>query len=144
VTVRPQFLLDTDTCIYLLNGNQQIKTRVAEVGVDAIAVAIPTVAELYFGAYNSKRVEANLARVRAFLAEPGPKVLPLDDSAAEYFGKFKAALRAAGKPIGDLDLLIAGIAACNDLKVVTNNTAHFERIKDIEVENWLTPPTSSS
>jgi predicted nucleic acid-binding protein len=50
------YCLDTDMCIYLLNGHPRVKTRVAEVGVTALAVAIPTVGELYFGAYNSGRV----------------------------------------------------------------------------------------
>ena len=72
-----QYLLDTDMCIYLLNGDERVKNRVAQVGIEAISVAILTVGELYFGAYNSARVETNLARIRAFLSPPGPSVLPL-------------------------------------------------------------------
>jgi len=44
------YLLDTDMCIYLLNGHRRVKTRVAQVGIAALAVAIPTVGALYFGA----------------------------------------------------------------------------------------------
>lgn len=132
-----QYLLDTDMCIYLLNSDARVKARVAQVGVEVLAVAIPTVAELYFGAYNSARVEANLARVRAFLSVPGQQVLLIDDATADYFGKFKAALRRTGSPIGDVDLFIAGVAASRGLKVVTNNTTHFERIPDITLENWI-------
>ena len=81
------YCLDTDMCIYLLNGHPRVKTRVAEVGVTALAVAIPTVGELYFGAYNSGRVEANVARVRAFLSPPGPQVLLIDEPAAGAPGR---------------------------------------------------------
>ena len=98
------YLLDTDMCIYLLNGNPRVKARVAQVGVAALAVAIPTVGELYFGAYNSARVEANIARVRAFLSPPGPQILLVDELVAEQFGRFKASLHRQGKPIGDIDL----------------------------------------
>ena len=132
-----RYILDTDICIYLLNGNQRVKDVVAQLGVEAIAVAIPTVAELYFGAYNSTRVQANLARIRAFFSHPGPRILPIDDAAADCFGRFKALLRGMGKPVGDIDLLIAGVAASRDLTVVTSNTAHFERISGINLENWL-------
>jgi tRNA(fMet)-specific endonuclease VapC len=132
-----KYLLDTDMCIYLLNGDERVKSRVAQAGVAAISVSILTVGELYFGAYNSARLEANLERIREFLSSPGPIVLSIDDAAAKYFGKFKAALRRDGKPIGDVDLLIAGIAASRGLKVVTNNTEHFERIAEISLENWL-------
>ena len=137
MTSAVQYLLDTDMCIYLLNGDERIKSRVAQVGVEAISVSILTVGELYFGAYNSARLEANMERIHEFLSYPGPIVLAIDDAAADYFGKFKAALRREGKPIGDVDLLIAGVAASRGLKVVTNNTEHFERIADISLENWL-------
>jgi tRNA(fMet)-specific endonuclease VapC len=139
-----RYLLDTDMCIYLLNGDTRVKTRVAQVGIESIAVSIPTVGELYFGAYNSARVESNLARVRAFLSAPGPAVLLVDDAAADYFGRFKAELRRAGKLIGDIDLLIAGVAASGGLKVITNNSEHFERIPNISLENWLKPFAASS
>ena len=138
-----QFLLDTDMCIYLLNGDVRVKDGVAAVGVEAIAVSVLTVGELYFGAYNSSRVEANVTRIRTFLAAPGPCVLPIDNTAAESFGRFKAALRRTGQPIGDLDLLIAGVAVSHGLKIVTNNTAHFERIAGVSVENWLYPDGSA-
>ena len=129
------YLLDTDTCIYLLNGNAQVKARVEEEGVETLAVAIPTVGELYFGAYNSIRVEANLTRIQAFFSPPGPVVLSIDDTAAHHFGRVKAALRRMGKPIGDIDLLIAGVAVSHKLKIVTNTTEHFERIPEITIEN---------
>jgi hypothetical protein len=35
------YLLDTDMCIYLLNGHPRVKARVAQVGIVALAVAIP-------------------------------------------------------------------------------------------------------
>ena len=116
----------------------------AQVGIAALAVAIPTVGELYFGAYNSARVEANVMRVRAFLSSPGPQVLLIDERAAEQFGHFKALLRCAGRPIGDIDLFIAGVAVRHGLTVVTNNTEHFARIPDLSLENWREPPQASS
>lgn len=135
---RLEYLLDTDMCVYLLNGNDRLKNRVAAVGVQSLAVAVPTVAELCFGAHNSARVKENLERVRDFPANPGPAVLPIDDAAAESFGESKARLRREGQPISDFDLLIAGVAASAGLAIVTNNTEHFKRIPDLALENWLT------
>ena len=138
------YCLDTDVCLYLLNGHPRVKTWVAEVGGTALAVAIPTVGELYFGAYNSGRVEANVARVRAFLSPPGPQVLLIDEPAAEQFGRFKALLRRAGRLIGDIDLFIAGVAVRHGLTVVTNNTDHFAQLPALPLENWLEPSQQSS
>ncbi len=41
-----------------------------------------------------------------------------------------ADLYQQGKIIGDADILIAATAIESDLLLVTNNTAHFSRIKD--------------
>jgi tRNA(fMet)-specific endonuclease VapC len=58
-----KFLLDTDTCVYLLNGSPSLKKKVEEVGVFSLAISNSVLAELYFGAYNSKKAEDNLKRI---------------------------------------------------------------------------------
>ena len=42
-----------------------------------------------------------------------------------------------GELIGDADILIAASALSNGCGIVTNNEAHFRRIADLQVENWL-------
>jgi len=47
-------------------------------------------------------------------------------------------LRKEGKPIHDeFDLLIGATAAENKLVMVTDNKKDFERLEDIEIENWF-------
>ena len=46
-------------------------------------------------------------------------------------------LRRRGEPVGDLDLQIAGVAVSRGLTLVTNNTRHFDRVPDLQLENWL-------
>jgi tRNA(fMet)-specific endonuclease VapC len=75
---------------------------------------------------------------------PGPQVLRIDELAAEQFGRFKALLRRVGRPIGDIELFIAGVAVRYGLTVVTNNTDHFARIPDLPREHWLEPSQQSS
>ena len=41
--------------------------------------------------------------------------------------------RAAGKTVGDLDLLIGGAAFRHRLTVLTNNRRHFELIEGIQL-----------
>jgi tRNA(fMet)-specific endonuclease VapC len=131
-----RYLLDTDTCIYLLNGESKVKNRIAQIGIESLAIASITKGELYFGAYNSSQVENNLERIQTFFTMPAPKILPLDEEVMEIFGRLKAELRRQGQLIGDIDLLIAGVAISNNLIVVTNNTKHFERIPNLSLENW--------
>jgi tRNA(fMet)-specific endonuclease VapC len=138
-----RYVLDTDMCIYLLNGNETVKAKLAEAGLEAVSVAMPTVGELYFGAYNSSHVEANLARVRGFFEPPCPQLLAIDDAAMQCFGRFKAELRRKAQPVGDLDLQIAGVVVSRGLTLVTNNTRHFERIPDLPLDNWLAEPSGT-
>ena len=46
-------------------------------------------------------------------------------------------LFSAGQPIGIEDIMIASIALCNGLAVVSANVKHFSRIPDLRIENWL-------
>ena len=39
--------------------------------------------------------------------------------------------------ISDFDLLIGSTAIANDLIMITENTNEFERISNIELENWV-------
>lgn len=137
-----KFLLDTDTCVYLLNGNPSLKKKVEEVGVFSLAISNSVLAELYFGAYNSKKVEDNLKRINLF--KKNLTILSDSQESALRFGKIKAALRSKGKIIEDFDILIASIAIVNSCILITNNTDHFERIDDLQIENWLIDNSSKT
>lgn len=63
-------------------------------------------------------------------------VLPLTQNVADISASLYANLRKSGQPIDDIDLLIAGTAIANGLTLVTHNRKHFERITQLEVENW--------
>jgi len=45
-----KYLIDTNICVYLLNGDVALKSRVAKIGLSSIAVSNSILAELYFGA----------------------------------------------------------------------------------------------
>ena len=131
------YLLDTDTCIYWLRNRQSVRERVREVGWNQISICVITVAELYYGAYNSNRVTENLARAEFFIQNL--PVLPLNDTALRGFGDLKAELRRIGQPIADFDLLIASVALAESYILVTNNTRHYDRIPELQLENWALP-----
>lgn len=130
-----KYLLDTNICIYLLNGDKSLEKKVKETGVFSLAISNATLAELYFGAYNSKRIEENIKRIKVFKKHLA--VYSDSEKSAEIFGKFKSRLKAEGRIIEDFDILIASIAFTNDCILVTNNPKHFERIEELQAENWL-------
>lgn len=138
-----QFVLDTDTCIYLLNGVPSVKEHVLQVRVGSLAISIITLAELFFGAYHSQKQAHNLQRVRDFVSPPGPRILSVNSAIVEKFGEVKADLVRRGQVIGDFDMLIASTAFVHKCIVVTNNQEHYRRIKKLRLENWLGKPTGS-
>jgi len=129
------YILDTDTCIYWLKGNRNIENKIVEAGLGNIAVTIITACELYFGAYNSQKKQRNISTLNELFIEL--EVLQTRFEVAKVFGDIKTRLRREGKIINDADILIASIVIANDGILVTNNTAHFERISALKLENWL-------
>jgi tRNA(fMet)-specific endonuclease VapC len=129
------YLLDTDTCIYWLNGREVVRNKILSIGLSNVSICSISVAELYYGAYNSSRVEGNLTRAEIFIQNI--TVFPLNNGSLKLFGELKAQLRKLGQPVADFDLLIASVALAEKLILVTNNTRHYERITDIKLENWM-------
>lgn len=128
-----KYLLDTDWVIHYLNAHIGIVQRVDACRADGIAVSIATVAELYEGVYGSTDRQATEQTVQQFLK--GVPILGIDEATARRFGKERARLRAAGQPIGDVDLFIGATALTNDLTLLTNNRRHFERLEGLTIES---------
>lgn len=64
-------------------------------------------------------------------------LLPFTQKVADVAAELYADLRKQGQPIDDIDLLIAGTAIANGLTLVTHNRKHFDRIAQLEVEDWV-------
>jgi tRNA(fMet)-specific endonuclease VapC len=130
-----------------------ILDRFAESGISAVRTSIITRGELLYMAYNSERVDENLALVRAFLA--GISVHRIDRDTTEIYGRIKAAaLRRFGpkdrarrrhfslQSLGftDNDFWIAAIALRHGLIVVSADSdfARLAEVTDLRHESWLT------
>lgn len=131
----PRYFLDTNTCIYIINRRPP---HVAEVfgryRIGDVAVSSITVSELAFGVARSTRPGTREA-LGEFLLDL--ITVPYDDAAAWVYGELRAKLKAAGTPIGPLDLLIAVHALSADVTLVTNNVGEFGRVPGLKVENWF-------
>ncbi len=120
------FLLDTDTLIYALKGDEAVVRHLEIHQHDILRVSVISLMELYYGAYKSERITANLAKVRRI--ENAFDILALDDSTAETSGMIKSGLEFQGSPLDDFDVVIAACAVASNLTLVTNNERHFRRV----------------
>ena len=99
-----------------------------------VKITIYNMAELYKGAYKSKRTAHNLRLVEAFLSR-FEIIAPTTDSAKE-FARVWADLELKGNEVGLLDQLIASIVITNHDILITHNVDHFGRIPLLNFENW--------
>ena len=129
-----KYLLDTDICIYWLKGKATVRAKIEQIDRSDIAICVITATELYFGAYNSNKIEQNLKTAENFIQSI--TVLPLSNDTLKKFGQLKAQFRKAGTPVADFDLLIASVAIAKNLILVTNNTRHYQRITGLNLDNW--------
>ncbi len=128
------YLLDTDTLIYFLKGNQTVVENFKLHMDTPKAISVITYGELVYGCHKSQRPTPNLARIHR-LTEIYP-VIDVTRSVMDSFGDVKAERSATGKTVDDFDILIGCTALALNYSVVTNNTRHYEKIPGLRVVNW--------
>lgn len=134
------YLLDTDTCIYLMTDREprrreNILKHLEGLSTDEfVYLSSITVMELSYGAHKGRWSKVNIELLDQFLLDFS--VASFDEKAARYGGAVRAALEKKGRPIGPLDTLIAAHALSLEATLVTNNTREFSRVVDLKIKNW--------
>ena len=135
----PRFMLDTDTCSYIMKRSHPlVLKRLQSVPVRDVCISVVTKAELLYGVEVSPRRAQDAAALAAFL--PFVDAVTLDEDAALHYAEIRADLKRRGLMIGANDLFIAAHARALGLTLVTNNTAEFERVSKLAIENWTISP----
>lgn len=132
------FLLDTNACIALINGNRPLIRRKVQDGMnrgDQFFVSSISTFELWYGVFNSVRLDFNANRLEAFLSG-SISVLEFDDEDARAAGSIRAGLEKKGKLIGVYDLLLAGQTIRHEMILITANVSEFSRVKDLQWQDW--------
>lgn len=132
------YLLDTNVCIALINGSsaaaRQTFTRAQTQG-DVMLFSSVVAYELWYGVEKSQKKEQNAQRVQTFSVGP-LEWAAFDEDDAREAGAVRAALEAAGTPIGAYDVLLAGQARRRGAVLVTSNTDEFARVPGLRLEEW--------
>ena len=133
------FFLDTNTCIYYLNGRSP-SVRENLLRTPPVQIAIPVIvkAELLLGAFKSRRRQETLEKVETFLSPF--EIIPFCDGTAYRYAGIRSALEIAGEVIGANDLCIAASALYHDAVLVSSNTREFGRVKGLSLLDWQEDP----
>ena len=129
-------LLDTDTCIHLLRGDEAVVSRARKQSPGDLAISAITHYELLYGAERCPadwqiHENSKIERLLQVLT-----ILPFSHTTSAHAAKLRATLGRAGKPIGPMDLLIAATALEFQLPIVTGNLREFQKVPGLTCETW--------
>jgi tRNA(fMet)-specific endonuclease VapC len=128
------FLLDTDTLVFILRGQQKVLENFDAHLLHPRAMSIISYGELLYGALKSNRPVENSAKVR-HLGNLIP-VIEVSPPIIETYSALRVDLEKLGRRIDDFDLIIAATALCLSYTLVTNNERHFCNIQGLNLEKW--------
>lgn len=129
-----KYMLDTNSWIEYFKNNNELSDRVDALPRKQLCASEITVAELIYGAYNSKNFAKHYQE--AMWLRNNIEIYPISDALDDY-GDIRFATKRKGNPIGQFDLLIGATARHYGLTVVTNNLKDFEPMPNVKVENWV-------
>jgi tRNA(fMet)-specific endonuclease VapC len=134
------YLLDTCVISDFVKGEKNTLATLKKTPPNELAVSSITVMEIQYGlALNPSRRKSIEAVILDFLASI--TVLDYTQNDAEQTANARALLKQQGRQIGGYDSLLAGVALNNRLIFVTSNTSEFNRVGELILEDWRTPPT---
>jgi tRNA(fMet)-specific endonuclease VapC len=102
-----------------------------------LAMASVTLGELYAGAYKLPHPTRLLAGIADLLRDV--TVINFDAACAEEFGKVRGRLLRVGIRVATADLMIAAVALVHNLTLVTHNTADYQHVPGLRLDDWLVP-----
>lgn len=129
------FLLDTDICSAHMRRPAKLAHRFIQY-TNQIAISTVTLAELYAGAYKHSQTNRLLVLIADLLQEV--HLIDFDAACAEKFGHVRGTLLQQGISVPTTDLMIASAALVHNLTLATHNTADFQNIPGLRLDDWLT------
>jgi tRNA(fMet)-specific endonuclease VapC len=126
-----EYLLDTNIVIALFAGEPGVQASIS--GAEEVFLSSIVLGELYFGAVNSSRPQANTEALEVF-AKTCTEV-PVDSHTAKVYAATRLKLKKRGRPIPENDIWLAACALQHGMVLVTRDR-HFESIDAIEIVEW--------
>ncbi len=129
-------LLDSNTIIHYLRGQESVVSRLQRSDNRLLGVPSVVVYEIEYGT-----LKTGSARRRALLSDLLADMVhvPFDQEAALESARVRIELEALGIVIGPIDFLIAGTALSLGAVLATNNIKEFSRVKGLRLEDWTLP-----
>jgi tRNA(fMet)-specific endonuclease VapC len=130
------FLLDTNHLSESLRPVSRVRDRIGHLrrlGV-RVGTCVPVLCELAAAFPPDNRREVYRRALRRLLGRI--RVWPLEGEIAESYGEIYQDLRARGRILSQVDMILAALVRQMDLTLATTDL-DFAALPDIRTENWL-------
>jgi tRNA(fMet)-specific endonuclease VapC len=129
------YILDTNHLGAALDGASQVYARILAARREGRRVGScgPVLCELAVGIEHTARRDANWAALQVFLRQM--RIWPVDLLTAQAYGQIYNELRAKGRVLSQVDMMIAALARQMNLVVLTTDR-DFEALPDVNTEDW--------
>lgn len=97
---------------------------------ETLSVTVMTIAELYHGAFKSKKVDVEITKIKELIKRF--LIFEMNIRSAEKYGEIRAILEKKGVKVADRDILIGAISISHgDTTIITRNKQDFEKLPGI-------------
>ncbi|MEA1911509.1 MAG: type II toxin-antitoxin system VapC family toxin [Spirochaetota bacterium] len=129
------YVLDTNILIYFFKGLGNVGDILLSIAPKEISIPAIVLYELEVGIGKSQFPDKRIKQLGDLISVVS--VLPFTSEAAKYSAGIMVQLGKKGIPIGPFDTLIAGTALAKNAILVTHNTKEFERVPNLQIEDWF-------
>jgi tRNA(fMet)-specific endonuclease VapC len=130
------YALDANIVSYALKMQEKITEKLNTEKEKGTSITIPPM--VYFEIKRwllSNNASAKMKAFEKIYSQTGIGLI--DKQLLDLASSIYVDLQKQGSIIDDADILIAAYCIKHDLILVTNNVKHFDRIKDLQVVNWM-------
>ena len=131
-----RYLLDTGPafdCMFQRLGVHERVRKLRSQGA-VVGICVPVLGEIIAGVEGSASRERTWEVVRRMVGKFA--LWPYDKAAAHEFGRLFAELRRNGRPMQQVDVMIAAIANTLGSCTVVTGDSDFEAIPGLKLEDW--------
>ena len=131
-----RYLLDTNHLGAAIRAVSPVRERIQQLvrQGDRFGTCVPVLCELEVGLQQLADLEAARRRLTTLLKVV--RIWPLEADLAESYGRIWLELRAAGRALSQVDIMLSAFARQMKLTLLTSDR-DFEALPDLTTENWL-------
>ena len=129
------YMLDSNTLIYFFKGMGSVEENLFSHSPKDVFIPSIVLYELQVGIAKSNSPQKREKQLSILLEQVN--VIDFSEKEAKESALIRAELEKKGRPIGPMDILIAGSAKAHNFILITHNTNEFKRVDGLRLNDWF-------